>query len=161
MRIAILYHSQTGHTQDMAKLIETKLIKAGHEVRTTQLQTNIPQKGGSIRQPMDFEIVNLPDISGFDAIIVGGPVWAFGPSTVVYKALTLMKDLKGKKLLPFVTMGFPLKGMGGKTAIGYMGAVAMANGATVLSGIIIPKMFHNFELLMEKGAESCVNLITH
>lgn len=161
MKIAILFHSQTGHTMQMAKLIESKLVKTGNEIVVTQLQTNIPVKAGSIRQPMTFEITNLPDVSGFDAVIAGGPVWAFGPSTVIYKAITQLKGLKDKKLLPFVTMGFPLPGMGGKAAIKHMSAAAKSNGANVLQGIIIPKMFHNFELLMEKGAEDCINYINH
>ena len=161
MKIAIIFHSMTGNTMRLAILIENKLTKAGHEVALTQLQTNKPVKAGSIRQPMEFDITNLPDVSGFDAVIMGGPVWAFGPSTVIYKAITKMKSLNGKKLLPFVTMGFPLKGMGGKAAINHMSNAAKANGAIVLPGIIIPKMFHDFDALIEQGAEDCVNYISH
>ncbi len=161
MKIAIIYHSLTGNTQRMAKLIESKLVKAGHEVIATQLQTDIPLKTGTIRQPMTFNITNLPDVSSFDAVIAGGPVWGFGPSPVIYKALTNMKGLKGKKLLPFITMGFPFAGFGGKASITHMSNAAKSNGAIVLNGIIIPKMFHNFEQLMENGAENCVNIINH
>lgn len=161
MKIGIIFHSLTGHTMRMAMLIEQKLTQANHEVVLTQLQTNKPIKSGSIRQPLDFEITNLPDVSNYDAVIVGGPVWAFGPSTIAYKAITMMKGLKGKKMLPFVTMGFPLEGMGGKAAISHMSNAAKANGAIVLSGIIVPKMFRKFDILMEQGAESCVNIITH
>ena len=161
MKIAIIVHSLTGSTLQMAKLIEGKLVKAGHIVNLTQLQTNVPVKTGSIHQPMAFEITNLPDVTEFDAVIAGGPVWAFGPSTIAYKAISTLFGLKGKKLLPFVTMGFPLRGMGGTSAVKHMSKAAAENGAIVLQGVIVPKMFHNFELLMEQGAEDCVNFINH
>lgn len=62
-----------------------------------------------------------------------------------------MGDLQKKKVLPFVTMGFPFAGMGGKAAIKHMSkAIAEKNG-NALPGIIIPKMFRKFDLLMEKA----------
>jgi hypothetical protein len=161
MKITIIFHSLTGSTLRMAKLIESKLVKSGHFVTLTQLQTNVPVKTGSIHQPMSFEITNLPDIADFDAIIAGGPVWGFCPSPVIYKAITGLKNLKGKKLLPFVTMGLPLRCLGGRNSIKHMSKAAAENGATVLQGVIVPKGLHNFELLMEQGAEDCVNYISH
>jgi len=160
MKIAIIFHSQTGQTLRLAKLMESKLTKAGHEVALTQLQTDVPVKEGSIRQPMNFEITNLPDVSGFDVILAGGPVWGFGPSTVIYKAITKLENLKGKKFLAFVTMGFPLTGLGGKATVKQMSKAAAVNGAIILPGIMVPKMFRNFELLLEKGAEDCVKYIS-
>jgi flavodoxin len=155
MKIAIIFFSQTGHTQRLAKLIESKLVKSGNEVAMTQLQTDKPIAGGTIKQHADFEVTNLPNVSGYDAVLMGCPVWAFGPAVVAYKALTMLKDLKGKRFIPFTTMGFPLVGMGGRNCIKHLSKVAAEKGATVLPGIIVPKMFHNFEQLLEQGAEDC------
>lgn len=156
MNIAIIYHSQTGQTAKVAKHLETKLTRDGHEVTVFDLKTDVPVKGGSIKQPMNFEIVNLPDITEFDALCVGGPVWAFGPSTVIYKALQLMPNFNGKKVLPFTTMGFPFEGMGGKNAVNHISKVLSGKAAKVLPGIIIPKMFHNFDELMKKAVDNCL-----
>jgi hypothetical protein len=124
-----------------------------------ELATDVPVKGGSIRQELKFKVTNLPDLSEYDALCVGGPCWAFGPSIVTYKAIQQMGSLNGKKVLPFTTMGFPLEGMGGKGAIKHMSLALQTKGAKVLPGIIIPKMFRNFELLMEKGASEGIFLI--
>ncbi len=156
MNVAIIFHSLSGQTKKLAGRMAARLIVAGHSVKEIELRTNKPIKSGTIRQPLDFEVTNLPDLAEFDAICVGGPVWAFGPSTVAYKAILQMPALKGKKALSFVTMGFPLKGMGGTAAIRHMNKALTDKGAGVLPGIIVPKMFHNFDLLLEKAAADCV-----
>ncbi len=152
MKIGIIYHSLSGQTKKLANLMQTELTRNGHEISLVELQTDVPQKGGSIRQQLNFQVTNLPDLSQFDALCVGGPVWAFGPSTVTFKAIQQMTDLKGKKVLPFCTMGFPLKGMGGNGCIKHMSTALKQKGADVLPGIIVPKMFHNFNLLLTQAA---------
>jgi flavodoxin len=160
MNIAVLYHSVSGNTKKLAGLIEASLAEAEHTVKKIELHTSVPVKNGSIRQPLNFEVTNLPDLSEFDAICIGGPVWAFGPSTVTYKTILQMPALNGKKVLPFCTMGFPLKGMGGNAAIKHMSKVLADRGAKVLPGIIVPRMFHNFNQLIEEAARDCKKLFT-
>ena len=161
MKIAIIVHSLTGSTLRMAKLIESKLVKTGSLVTLFQLETNVPVATGSIHQPMNFEITNLPDIADYDSVIAGGPVWGFCPSPVIYKAIKELKALNGKRLLPFVTMGLPFRGMGGKNSIKHLSKAAAENGAIVLPGVIVSRGFNKFELNMEQGAEECVNFFKH
>lgn len=156
MRIAIIYHSQTGHTRKLAELMQSKLAAEGHDITMVEIKTNVPVNSGTFRQPMNFEITNLPELAGFDAYCVGGPVWAFGPSPVIYKAITVMGDLKKKAVLPFVTMGFPLAGMGGKSTLKHMNAAIANTNGSPLPGIIIPRMFHNVDILMEKATNQCI-----
>ncbi|MFO7659957.1 MAG: hypothetical protein R6V77_03505 [Candidatus Cloacimonadaceae bacterium] len=156
MNIAIIYHSHSGSTEKLAKLVEVRLTEVGHAISLIKLQTDVPVIGGTIRQPMNFKVTNLPELSTFDAYCIGGPVWAFGPNPVTYKAILQMDDLQKKNALPFVTMGFPLVGMGGKSALKHMSkAIAEKNG-NPLPGIIVPKMFHNFDLEMEKAVSNCM-----
>ena len=63
-----------------------------------------------------------------------------------------LEGISGKKLLPFVTMGFPFSFMGGSQAITLMSSTASSLGATVLPGKVIPKLFRNYHLHMEKVA---------
>jgi flavodoxin len=160
MNIAIIYYSQTGTTKTLASMMEAGLVEKGHKVKRIELRTNAPVKGGTIRQPITFEVTNLPDLTEFDAICIGGPVWAFGPNTVTYKAILQMPDLNGKKVLPFVTMGFPFKGMGGRGAIQHMSAALAEKGAKVLHGIIVPKMFRNHEFQLKTAVIKCLALLS-
>ncbi len=136
MKIAIVLHSQTGITLKFANSLKARLSNDGHEVSLTQLQTSVPIKGGSVRQKMDIKISNLPDVSTADVVLLGGPVWAFGPSPVICEAIRLMDSLKGKRILCFVTVGFPFKAWGGKAALRWMDRIAGEKAAQVLPGSI-------------------------
>ncbi len=159
MRICIIVHSAVGTTLKFANIISQKLQKEGHSVDVVQLKTDIPVVAGSIRQPMNFKIINLPDVSTYDIILAGGPVWAFSISTVIYKCITTFSDMKGKKFLPFVTMGFFLPGMGGTNALKLMSQVARDLGADVLPGAVVCKMFHNIDQMMDKEADKIARML--
>ncbi|MDY6894451.1 MAG: hypothetical protein SVO01_03390 [Thermotogota bacterium] len=75
---------------------------------------------------------NLPDIKDYELILLGGPVWGFSASPIAIAALDKLGNLSEKKLLPFVTMGFPFPAMGGNRAISMMSDKAKELGATVL-----------------------------
>jgi len=149
MKIAILVHSQTGKTLKFAESLKAKLSANSHEVQLTRLETTMPIKGGSIRQAMDIKFSNLPSVLEADVVLFGGPVWAFGPSPVIVEAIKQLGALKGKKALSFVTMGFPLKGMGGRAALKWMDRTAATQGAKVLPGSICCQMFHNLDAQIE------------
>jgi flavodoxin len=151
MRIAVLFHSKTGTTRKFADIIAARLREKMHTVDVIEAVTDVPVKTGPSRQETNFRVTNLPDCAAYDAILVGGPVWGFAASPVVAVCLQGLK-LQGKKFIPFVTMGFPLPGMGGKQAMAFMSRVAAAAGAQVLPGKIVPKMFHRPAELMEKAA---------
>lgn len=151
MKIGIIYHTQSGTTRKLAQHLQSALIKQGHEITMTELKTDVEQKGGSIRQELKFNVTNLPDVTGFDALCIGGPVWAFGPSTVAYKAIQQLPALNGKKVLPFCTMGFPLKGLGGNGCLRHFSSLLKEKGAEVLPGVITCKMFHNLDQEIEKA----------
>lgn len=153
MKIGIIFHSKTGTTLGFAHLIGGTLREEGHQVELVDLQTDAPVNFGSVRSTPPFKVTNLPDGSSYDALLVGGPVWAFSASPVIYAAVKELKNIKSKKVLSFVTMGLPLPGMGGKQAIALLDKELTAAGAIVLPGVIIPKMFHNFQKLMAEAAQ--------
>lgn len=156
MKIGIIIHSKTGTTLCLGKLIANRLEERGHEVKLLELKTNIPVKSGSVRSAPHFQIVHQPDGKDFDALVIGGPVWAFSASPVIIKAVKGLKHVKGKKILPITTMGFALRGMGGTQAIKLLSKELASSGAVVLPGIIIPKMFHNLNRIMIKAAEESI-----
>lgn len=152
MNIGLIIHSKTGTTLKFGQMIAENLKESGHTVDIIELKTDIPLNTGSVRQAKKFSVLNVPNCEKFDALIVGGPVWAFSASPVLMKCLEGLQNISGKKLLPFVTMSFPFAFMGGLQAIALIKRTATKSGATVLPGKIIPKLFRNYNLHMEEAA---------
>ncbi|MEO0185603.1 MAG: flavodoxin domain-containing protein [candidate division WOR-3 bacterium] len=155
MHIGIIYYSLTGTTEEFANRIANGLIKEKHHVEVVKIKTNIEVKGPGQK----FEIQNNPDCSRFDFILFGGPVWAFSACPVVLQFIKQSIGLTGKKIIPFVTMGFPFKSLGGNNAINQINKAAKTVGAEVISGVIIPKLFHDYKKLMDKAVLEIVSKI--
>ena len=152
MKIAIIVHSSTGTTRKFADRIAVKLSADGHDVKVTQLETDVPVTSGSTRKCREFRITNLPDIKACDVVLFGGPVWGFSASPIIIACIEAFDDLQGKRVLPFVTQGFPFAFMGGNQAKGVMGKRAAGKKATVLRGVVINRLFHDIDSDMEKAA---------
>jgi flavorubredoxin len=159
MHIGIIIHSQSGHTAGVAKSIAEKFRAKGHEVDIKLLLTTGMMRPGSKR----FTICNAPDeeeIAGFDAILFGGPVWGFRASPVIIEYLTWLKDLDGKKVLSFVTQGFPWKTLGGIQAIASMNEDLKASGGEVMPGEIFWYFFGINKIKLDEAIGRIVKNIT-
>jgi flavodoxin len=159
MKIGIIVHSSTGTTRQFADKIADRLKADGHSTDLIQIETDVPVKSGTVRSHGKFTITNLPDIKAYDTLLLGGPVWGFSASPVIIECMNALGDLNGKKVLPFVTHGFPFKFMGGKQAIALMSRNAANKRATVLPGAIISKLFHDFERDMDEAAGSVASIL--
>jgi len=159
MNIGIIVHSKSGTTLKFAKLIAEKLTEHKHEVDIIELKTDVPATG-SVRQSNKFSIINIPDCTKYGALLLGGPVWGFAASPVIIRCIKELQGISGKKILPFVTMGFPFPSMGGKQAIKMMSEAAGSLGGIVLPGKIITKLFHDYHLEMEKVVSEIPKLLS-
>jgi flavodoxin len=157
MKSIIIVHSSSGTTLEFAEQISAKLKEKKYPVELVHLQTDPVIKGGTVGHTAPFKFINLPDIKDYELILLGGPVWAFSASPIAIAALEKMGKFSGKKILPFVTMGFPFPWMGGNKAISMMSDKAKELGATVLSGKIVPKLFHDFKSKFKIEAEDIAN----
>jgi flavorubredoxin len=45
------------------------------------------------------------DVSGYDILVFGSPVWAFKPTPVIHTAIDSLKGCEGKKAVAFSTHG--------------------------------------------------------
>jgi flavodoxin len=130
MHAGIIVHSQSGHTVLLARAIADRLRQAGHETDIHMLR---PQ--GTVKpHDQQVSIRNSPDVSQYDCILTGGPVWGFAASPVIMAFLKNQESLKGKTAAPFVTMGLPLRFMGANQALARMSGKLESLGATVLPG---------------------------
>jgi flavodoxin len=159
MKVAIIVHSKTGTTRKFGDRIAERLKRDVHSTDLVQIETDVPIKSGSVRSCEKFKITNLPDIKGYDALLFGGPVWGFSASPVIIECMNALGDLDGKKVLPFVTAGFPFKFMGAKQAIAYMSRSAVGKKATVLPGVAVSKLFHDFEKDFDKAADEIASTL--
>ena len=96
----------------MAKKLQEKLSAAGHTANIERLTT----VGGEV-DPKKAKIEKLPGLSGYDALVFGGPVQAFSLSQVMADYMGQLPSLQGKKVACFVTKGLPMAMTGGNKAI--------------------------------------------
>ncbi|MEO0136584.1 MAG: hypothetical protein ABIL39_05075 [candidate division WOR-3 bacterium] len=155
MHIGIVYYSLTGTTEEFAGRIANSLIKERYNVEMIKIETDVRVTGPG----QTFKVLNPPDCTKFDWVLFGGPVWAFRACPVTLEAIKNSRGLENKKVLLFVTMGFPFKILGGSQAINKMTRAAQEHGATVQAGFIITRLFHDFKADMDKAVEAIVKMI--
>ncbi len=76
-----------------------------------------------------------------------------------FKAVCDLGSLKGKYFLPFTTMGFPFKGMGGTSTLKKLNSIAQAQGAKVLPGAVACKMLRDFPEQLDNALKHIVRTI--
>uniref|UniRef100_A0A7C3J565 Flavodoxin-like domain-containing protein n=1 Tax=candidate division WOR-3 bacterium TaxID=2052148 RepID=A0A7C3J565_UNCW3 len=156
MNILIVYYSLTNVTKNVVEIFKENLSKK-HSVSLFELKTEPEFKNNNIKK--DFKIVGLPDIKGFDIVLVGGPVWAFGADFPILKFLESVENVKGKEFILFVTMAFPFKWMGGSRALSMMEKFLKEKDGKVLQKFCINRMFKNVEKEAKKISENIISLI--
>jgi menaquinone-dependent protoporphyrinogen IX oxidase len=136
MKIGIFVHSQTGNTMSVAEKIKEKYIKNGDSVYAEKID---PVGGENMNETniLNINFASIPDLKGYDRIIVCGPVRAFSISPVLNSFLNKVADLKGQKIELFVTQTLSQKWMGGNHAISQMKAICIKKGAIVEKTAIV------------------------
>ena len=110
MNSAVIYYSYSGNTKKVAELLTRELEPKGQaqqvelagidEARSFlgQCRRAFFHKRAQI-QPV------LSDLSGFDLICFGTPVWAFGPAPAINTYLDKCSGLSEKAVILFTTYG--------------------------------------------------------
>ena len=107
MKTLVVYFSQTGKTQELAeKIAGANLLriqtKKSYEMSYKKtVFTSLKEIFTKARPKLDMEI---PDISGYDRILIGAPIWCGCVPNAVYSFLDRI-DLSGKKAALFTTSG--------------------------------------------------------
>nr|WP_205395790.1 flavodoxin [Streptococcus lutetiensis] len=110
----IIYFSLTGTTEGVAKKLAEKLQADLYEIKPAKIysrqdldwtvekcRANLEQKDSTSRPAYQGE---LPDISQYDTVIFGHPIWWGIPPRILYTVIEDM-DLTGKKVASFATSG--------------------------------------------------------
>jgi NAD(P)H dehydrogenase (quinone) len=122
MKIGIIVHSQTGHTESVAIKIKDHLAKKGHLAVIEKITS---ENAGKI------------NTAGYDALVFGAPVMAFSLSKDMTSFLTQLPMLQDKKIFCFVTKSLPFSWTGGTAAVNSMKKICLSRKGLVCgTGII-------------------------
>jgi flavodoxin len=130
MKSVIVYYSFGGNTRKAAVLLAEYLQKES-KVDIVELRAPDESKGffqqvvkALVRTKAKIEAVNM-DISGYDLICIGTPVWAFSPAPAINTYLCECQGLQGKDVIVFTTYG---SGAGNNRCINHMKDVLEKKG---------------------------------
>ncbi|MFH1413572.1 MAG: NAD(P)H-dependent oxidoreductase [Candidatus Omnitrophota bacterium] len=147
MRSAVIYYSYSGNTKKVAQILGEYLKEKG-EVSVIELQGLDESNNFFIQgkrafkherakvQPLNF------DLSGYDLICLGTPLWLFGPAPAINTYLDQCLGVDGKDVIIYVTYG---SGAGKGRCLNYMQSILAEKGA---------KTFKRFFIQQRKVADS-------
>ena len=108
-KVLVVYYSLSGNTRNIAENIKNKTNADIYEIRTAEKIKANPKFYLTVKKqlregkyPEIFD--DLPDMSKYDIIFVGSPVWWYTVSTPVLSFLK-KADFHGAKIVPFSTQG--------------------------------------------------------
>jgi flavodoxin len=109
MSICIVYHSETGNTRRVAESVAKATGAVLIPVRDTAGYNRITMYLLGAPRAMTGEKAAIEppriDVSGYDLVVVGSPVWAFRPTPGANAAIAALTGCEGKKGMVFATSG--------------------------------------------------------
>jgi len=156
MQGVIIYYSYSGNTQKVADILSEYLKREG-EVDIVELKgldesdkflvqaaRALRHKRASI-QPVNF------NLSRYDLICVGTPVWAFAPAPAINTYLDKCFGVEGKSVILFTTYG---SGAGNEHCLNYMQDILVKKGAKDFKRFFIQQFkVNNQEFVLSKIKE--------
>ncbi|MFA5356271.1 MAG: NAD(P)H-dependent oxidoreductase [Candidatus Omnitrophota bacterium] len=131
MQSAIIYYSYSGNTRRVAQALGG-ILQARGPVDMIELEGLDESKSFFLQAARAFRrkraLINPVnfDLSRYDFICVGTPVWAFGPAPAVNTYMDRVAGLEGKDILIFTTYG---SGAGKERCADYMREILSKKGA--------------------------------
>ena len=135
MKSAVIYYSYSGNTKLVAETLSLYLSGKG-EVQVVDLQALDESRSffGQCKRAFWHKRAKLKpakfDLSGYDVICFGTPVWAFGPAPAMNAYLDRCGGVTGKKVILFTTYG---SGTGNQRCLNFMQAILAKKGAQAFS----------------------------
>ena len=140
MKTLVTYYSYGGITEEVIGIFKEVLEKKS-ELKIQRLNpkeeiTSFFGQCMAARSKKRCEIEEaLFDVSSYDTIIIGLPVWALAPAPAINTYLDKVTGLNNKKLIVLLTSG---SGIGVKMCFKYINNILSSKGASNISEINIP-----------------------
>ena len=108
-KVLVVYYSLTGHTKDIAEQIAAKTDADVFEIKTLETYSSPSvyvksKKELTGKNYPKIQTENLPDVTDYDTIFIGGPVWWYTMAPALYSYLQ-KTDFGGARVVPFSTQG--------------------------------------------------------
>jgi NAD(P)H-dependent FMN reductase len=107
MSRCIIFHSYSGVTRRIAKKVKTACGGDLIEVKPQKKYNafTVYARGGyrAMKGEQDPIEPKKIDVSGYDMIVIGTPVWAWKPTPVINAAIAALKGSEGKKAILYAT----------------------------------------------------------
>ena len=130
MKAIIIYYSYSGNTKKIADILAEQIKRDG-EVKVSRLEAQ-DESTSFFKQALralfhkKAKITCLDfDLSSYDLICLGSPVWAFAPAPAMNTYLEECLGLEGKTVVLFTTYG---SGTGLKRCLNYMQEILSKKG---------------------------------
>ena len=131
MKSAVIYYSYSGNTKKVAEALAEFLMAKGQAdlIALTALDESdnffVQCRRAFNSAKAKLEPTNF-DLSGYDLVCFGTPVWAFGPAPAMNTYMDRCSGLKDKPVVLFTTYG---RGTGNRNCLNYMQRVLAAKAA--------------------------------
>ena len=152
-KVLVVYYSLTGHTKDIAEKIALQTKADLFEIKTKEpyptgakLYTTAKKE---IKNKLYPAVEALPDITGYDVIFVGAPVWWYTMAPPLFSVLEQI-DFQGKKVIPFSTQGSNI----GKF---FEDFIAIARNANILQSASFNNMSKQYDKEVEAKIADWIN----
>lgn len=157
MRGIIIYYSYSGNTKEVSEILSEYLKQKG-EIEMLELKAQDESESffGQCNRAFwhkkaEIMPVNL-DLSNYDIICFGTPVWAFGPGPAMNTYLEQCKGVNDKDIIIFTTYG---SGTGNNRCLNYMQDVLSRKGAKNFQRFSIQQLkVHNRNFVTSKIKEA-------
>ena len=131
MKSAIIYYSHSGGTRKIANMLCRVLSEAGQADLIELSSLDEPKSFfAQCRRALSHVLAKIEpvtfDLSGYQLICFGTPIWAFGPAPAMNSYLDRCFGIEGKDVILFTTYG---SGTGNDRCLNYMQDILTKKGA--------------------------------
>lgn len=131
-KAAVFFYSYSGNTKKVALVLQKELsaqyqVDIGRIEALDEADSFFGQCMRALRKKQAVIGVNISfDISDYDLIALGSPVWAFGMAPAMRSYMNKCSGFESKDIIVFATYG---SGMGKDRCVREMAATAVSKGA--------------------------------
>ena len=156
VRVLIVFYSGTGNTRKIAGKIKEffRMKKIAVEMQEILPVKNLNPKELSKQESIELKKMPL-DLSAFDLIFVGGPIWGMQPSPILVAYLKKLENIHGKKFVLFLSC-YAFTG----NSIKKLSSILATKGAKMIDSFAIKSLFSLDEKKLKKIEPICEKIIS-
>ncbi|MDA3899920.1 MAG: flavodoxin [Spirochaetes bacterium] len=135
MKTGIIVYSYTGNTLSVAEKLKEAIEKKGHDCTIEKIAVNEDYDPNN--DMGKFTILESPDPTKYDFLVLAGSVIAFSLSPVMKRYCKTVKAIEDKKIALLVTQHLPFAWMGGNRALRRMEKMCTFKKAVICAKEVI------------------------